>query len=75
MLIQNKEKSIYIIEKKFPQYQAEIERLFRQSNLFRELCTDYMDIENMLNYWRQSEQQPDDLIIKEYQTLLGELEN
>ncbi len=72
--MKNKEKLLQALKERFPQHSADFERLFQNSLQFQEICTDYMDIANVLTRCLQSTQSPTSTI-KEYQTLLSDLEN
>ncbi|HGY55788.1 MAG TPA: hypothetical protein ENK44_08810 [Caldithrix abyssi] len=74
MLIQDEQQILNRIRNHFPEEANTIDRLFKASEQFRELCIDYLDIGHMLEYWNSSQQLPAPNVLKEYRALLQELE-
>jgi hypothetical protein len=63
-----------LIMSAFPGRDALIERAYRESGSFRDLCRDYRNCAAALERWRQSDDATSPARAREYANLLGELE-
>ena len=67
--------SIFLVIKKFPEHRGMIQRLSKSNGEFQTLCEDYRMCKEALGYWNISDSDQSLLRIKEYRSLLKELEN
>jgi hypothetical protein len=61
------------IKRRFGGAEANIEREFKSSEAFRDLCRDYLNCAATLARWQESEGEDARLRVREYTELLGEL--
>lgn len=59
---------------RFPGHKSGIIRRFHDDGTFREVCEDYLTCLDALEYWQQSDRAEFASRKKEYEMLLGELE-
>lgn len=57
----------------FPKWRFEIERLYLESMVFRELCQDYEEVRTLVAAWTNTDD-GNQAMIDEYQVLLTDLE-
>lgn len=72
--MQNDQKDLSIIISRFPERKYLIIELYRESESFRELCEDFYECRKMLKSSLELYNK-NKAICKEYEILLGEIEN
>ena len=65
---------IFAVIKLFPDHEKSIKRLYKESELFRDLCESYQKCAEALKHWKASNLEEASARRKEYKTLLRELE-
>jgi hypothetical protein len=66
--------SLFILFERFPELKETIKALFKKNESFRTLCEDYRQCADTLQYWNQSLGEEALVRMREYETLLRELE-
>lgn len=64
----------HLIQNRFPDKSETISLLIQEDPEFREMCEDYDDCVNALHYWKNSKENDAEHRVKEYRTLIHELE-
>jgi len=66
--------SLFILFDRFPERKETIKALFKNNESFRTLCEDYRRCGETLDHWNRSLDEDALLRMREYETLLRELE-
>jgi hypothetical protein len=66
--------SLFILFDRFPEQKETIKALFKNNESFRTLCEDYRRCADTLQYWNRSLGEDALVRMREYETLLRELE-
>jgi len=66
--------NIFRVVNRFPGHKSGIIRRFIDDGTFREVCEDYLTCLDALEHWQQSDRAESASRKKEYEMLLGELE-
>jgi hypothetical protein len=66
--------SVFLVMKEFPEHKTAIQGLAKSDEKFLTLCDDYRICKEALAYWNSSESDQAHFRVREYQSLLEELE-
>ena len=58
----------------FPDFHQLVSQIYENDDEFRELCRDYADALKAIQYWQQSDNAVAPMRVKEYQSLVRDLE-
>jgi len=67
--------SLFHLLKKYPDRREEVKALFKTDESFKSICDDYLQCDEVLNYWSNSSKSEAFMRKAEYEQLLADLEN